>query len=99
MESNVPIITGTASSPVVITGLPFTSDQSSNFSICNVSPDDSTSYASMSVIPKSLQIGHNVTYGTLFKEGTNDDIPVLTSDLAASGNANRIHITGFYFAS
>ena len=92
-------ITGTASSPVVITGLPFTSDQQHNYSICSVSPDDDTNYGSMSVVPKSLQIGHNVTQGTLFREGTNDDIPVLTSDLAASGNANRIHITGFYFAS
>ena len=92
-------ITGTASSPVVITGLPFTSNQQYNSSICSISPDDDTNYGSMSVVPKSLQIGHNVTQGTLFREGANDDIPVLTSDLAASGNANRIHITGFYFAS
>jgi len=87
-------VTGTASSPVNITGLPFTVSGNSVFG--GVFVDDSPSYNKPSVRTTSGEFGGGTTIITLKKDGTNDETNFLTSDLATSGNANRFYISGFY---
>jgi hypothetical protein len=87
-------VTGTSSSPVNITGLPFTAGGISAFGGAFV--DDSPSYNKPSVRTTSGEFQGGNTIITLKKDGTDDEANFLTSDLAASGNANRIYVSGFY---
>jgi len=90
-------VTGTASSPVNITGLPFTVGGVSIFG--GVFVDDSPSYNKPLVRTTSGEFEGGATIITLKKDGADDEANFLTSDLAASGNSNRIYISGFYTIS
>jgi hypothetical protein len=87
-------VTGTSSSPVKITGLPFTVGGISAFGGAFV--DDSPSYNKPSVRTTSVEFEGSTTVIALKKDGTNNEANFLTSDLGASSNANRIYVSGFY---